>query len=132
MTRRMTLLVLAIVGLMVLVVTVSPPRSPSRGGSESSSAPSATIEDPDDFDVTATLNADDDQVQPQTIEAVLGDDVEIVVEGRGPASVALGDLQTEPFEEGLPARFRLLAQTPGAYPLVLIDENRQIGTLEIR
>jgi hypothetical protein len=132
MTRRMTLLVLAIVGLMVLVVTVSPPRSPTQSGSETTSPPSGALQDPDEFDVTATLNADDETVAPQTIEAVLGDDVEIVVEGRGPASVALGELQTEPFEEGLPARFRLLAQTPGAYPLTLIDEDRQIGTLEIR
>jgi len=132
MTRRMTLLVLAIVGLMVLVVTVSPPRSPSQRGSEAAPIPSALVDDPDEFDVTATLNADDATTTPQTIEAALGDDVEIIVEGSAPASVALGDLQTEPFEEGLPARFRLLAQTPGAYPLVLVDEDRQIGTLEIR
>ena len=44
----------------------------------------------------------------------------------------LVELETEPFEEGLPARFRLFAQTQGAYPLVLIDENRRIGTLQIR
>jgi hypothetical protein len=132
MTRRMTLLVLAIVGLMVLVVTVSPPRSPSQRGSETSTAQTGPVEDPDDFDVTATLNADDEAAAPQTIEAVLGDDVEIVVEGTSPGSVALGYLETEPFEDGLPARFRLLAQTQGAYPLILVDENRQIGTLEIR
>ena len=128
----MTLLVFAIVGLMVLVVTVTPPKTPSQGGSEAAPAPRALVEDPDEFDVTATLNADEDTLQPQTIEAVLGDDVEIIVEGRGPANVALGDLQTDSFEEGLPARFELLAETPGAYPLILIDEDRQIGTLEIR
>jgi hypothetical protein len=94
--------------------------------------PSQLALDPDEMDVTATLNADEQQVQPQTIEATLGDDVEIVVEGTGPGSVALGELQTEPYSDGLPARFRLLAQTQGAYPLVLADENRQIGTLEIR
>jgi hypothetical protein len=129
----MTLLVLAILGLMVLVVTVSPPRTASERGSEASPTQgSAVVDDPDEFDVTATMNADEEQVQPQTIEASLGDDVEIVVEGRGPGSVALGDYKTEPYEEGLPARFRLLAETPGAYPVVLIDEDRQIGTLEIR
>jgi len=31
-----------------------------------------------------------------------------------------------------PARFELLAETPGTYPLVLVDEARRIGTLEIR
>jgi hypothetical protein len=129
----MTLLVLAIVGLMVLVVTVSPPRSPSQRGTETPTATeSALVDDPDEFDVTATLNADEETLAPQTIQAELGDEIEIIVEGRGPASVALGDLQTEPYEQGLPARFRLLAETRGAYPLVLIDEDRQIGTLEIR
>lgn len=129
----MTLLVLAIVGLMVLVVTVSPPRSPSQRGTETPPATeSALVDDPDEFDVTATLNADEQTLAPQTIQAELGDEIEIVVEGRGPASVALGELQTEPYEEGFPARIRLLAETRGAYPLVLIDEARQIGTLEIR
>ena len=129
----MTLLVLVIVGLMVLVVTVSPPRSPSQRETETPTATETTlVDDPDDFDVTATMNADEDSLAPQTIEAELGDDVEIVVEGRGPGSVALGELQTEPYEQGLPARFRLLAEAPGAYPLTLVDAGRQIGTLEIR
>jgi len=106
----MTLLVLAIIGLMVLVVTVSPPRSPSQRETETPAATeTALVDDPDEFDVTATVNADEETLTPQTIEAELGDDVEIVVEGRGPGSVALGELQTEPYEQGLPARFRLLA-----------------------
>lgn len=126
----MTLLVLAIVGLMVLVVTVTPPRTAQRGGSEASPAPNAVLSDPDDFDVTATLSADSEGEQ-QTIEAVLGDDVEIIVEGKGPGRVALTGLQSAIFEEGLPARFQLMAETPGAYPL-LVDDERQIGTLMIR
>lgn len=129
----MTLLVLAIIGLMVLVVTVSPPRSPTQRTADPPAASQTGIsDDPDEFDVSATLDVDEESLAPQTIEAELGDDVEIVVEGRGPASVALGNLQTKSFEEGLPAQFAMLAQTRGAYPLVLVDEGRQIGTLEIR
>ena len=127
----MTLLVLAIVGLMVLVVTVSPPRTAQQRGSQATPSPGAVLSDPDDFDVSATLSADLEG-EPQTIEAELGDDVEITVEGQGPGSVALGDLETDTYEEGLPARFELLAETTGAYPLVLVDEERQIGTLEVR
>ena len=130
MTRRMTLLVLAIVGLMVLVVTVTPPRTAQQRGSEPSPTPSALLSDPDEFDVTATLSADTDGEQ-QTIEAVLGDDVEIIVEGQGPGRVAITGLQSAVFDEGLPARFTLTAETPGAYPL-LVDDERQIGTLLIR
>src|SRR5262245_44799003 len=43
MTRRMTLLVLALLGLMVLVVTVAPPDPGSRKGS---GAPTATPQTP--------------------------------------------------------------------------------------
>jgi hypothetical protein len=35
-------------------------------------------------------------------------------------------------EPGVPARFDLLADTPGSYPLVLLDAGRRIGTLQIR
>jgi hypothetical protein len=126
----MTLLVLAILGLMVLVVTVTPPRRATDGGSPSSPAPNALLSDPADIDVPATLSADADTA-PQTIEAELGDDVEIIVEGKGPGRVAISGLLSDVFEEGLPARFTLLAETPGAYPL-LVDDERQIGTLVIR
>jgi hypothetical protein len=134
MTRRMTLLVLAVVGLMVGVVTISPPEGTLRRGAEEASTPAPPapgLSDSDAFDVTAKLSTAPG-AKAKTIEAVLGDRVEIVVEGSEPASVALGDLRIEELEQGVPARFELLAETPGAYPLTLIDEDRRIGTLEIR
>jgi hypothetical protein len=134
MTRRMMLLVLAVMGVMVLVVTVSPPdRSADRGGQETSTAApqTAQLSDPEAFDVTATLSAEPG-AEEQTIPAELGDRVEIVVEGNEIDSVALGDLYIEPLEAGVPARFQLLAQFTGSYPLVLLSENRRIGSLEIR
>jgi|GEM_PF-5437888 hypothetical protein len=130
MTRRMTLLVLAILGLMVLVVTVTPPRTTPRSDPPAPIPEQALVVAPDEFDVTATLSADAG-AEPQMIEAELGDQVEIVVEGKGPGWVALEGLDSGVFEEGLPARFTLMAQTPGAYPLLVNDE-QQIGTLRIR
>jgi hypothetical protein len=132
----MTLLVLALVGLMVLVVTVSPPDVGRRGGDETPTAtpgasPLKPLSDPDAFDVSAELSAEPG-AKPKRVEAMLGDRVEIVVDGPDPDSVALGDLHTEPLEKGLPARFELLADTPGTYPLVLTNEERRIGTLRIR
>src|SRR5690349_20908237 len=134
MTRRMTLLVLALVGLMVLVVTVSPPDTGVRGGAQETPTPSprtTDLTDPDAFDVTATLSSAAGE-KPKKVEALLGDRVEITVNGTEPDSVELGELHTEPVEAGLPARFVLLADTPGSYPVRLVDEDRQIGTLEIR
>ena len=130
----MMLLVLAVMGVMVLVVTVSPPDPGSnRSGQETSRATpqDAPLSDPDAFDVTATLSADPG-AEEQTIEAELGDRVEIVVEGSEMDSVALGDLFIEQLDAGVPARFQMLAQLTGSYPLVLVGEDRRIGSLEVR
>lgn len=128
-------MVLALLGVMVLVATISPPergRTGSGTGTQSPvpQAPRALVSNPDAFDVSATLSAEPGAKQ-QTVEAELGDRVHILVDGSGPDSVALGDLRVEALEAGSPASFELLADTPGTYPLVLVDENRRIGTLEI-
>jgi hypothetical protein len=134
MTRRMMLLVLAVMGVMVLVVTVSPPDNgtqESRRGASTPTPDAAQLSDPNAFDVTRTLSAEPGE-REQTIEAELGDRVEIVVEGSELDSVALGDLYIEQLDAGVPARFQLLAQFVGSYPLVLMNEDRRIGSLEIR
>jgi hypothetical protein len=132
MTRRTTAIVLCLLGLMVLVVTVAPQQTSVQSGSRPTPTPSATpagLTDPDAFDVTDTLSV---TAEARTVEAELGDRVAIVVEGERPDAVQLGDIGTRTLEAGDPARFELLAETPGAYPLVLVNEGRQIGTLEIR
>ncbi len=128
----MTLMVLALLGLMVLVVTVSPPDPGVQNGStraqETSTTPAGCpIRTPSTCRSRSTSPS-----EGETIEADLGDRVEIIVEGSEPESVALGELGMEELEAGIPARFELLAETPGAYPLVLVNENRRIGTLQIR
>ena len=128
----MMLLVLAVMGVMVLVVTVSPPNPDSgQSGRETATVPpqSASVSDPNAFDVSATLSTEKSE---QTIEAELGDRVEIVVNGREPDSVTLGDLRIEALDDVAPARFQFLAEFTGSYPLVLVSENRRIGRLEIR
>ena len=87
------------------------------------------MSDPDAFDVSATLSTEE---EGQTIEAELGDRVEIIVNGREPDGVALGDMRIEALDDVAPARFQFLAEFTGSYPLVLMSENRRIGSLEIR
>jgi hypothetical protein len=134
MTRRMMLLVLAVMGVMVLVVTVSPPDPSTENrqrGASTATPDTAPLSDPDAFDVTATLSTEPGEDE-QTVEAELGDRVEIVVNGREPDSVTLGDLRIEALDDVAPARFQFLAEFTGSYPLVLVSENRRIGSLEIR
>jgi hypothetical protein len=136
MPRRMTLIVLALLGLMVLVVTVSPP---DRGGSDdgdratqparTAPATASPLTDPDAYDVAETLSAAEDG---QTVAAEVGDRVAITVQGTEGDSVALGDLDVEVLDAGYPARFELLADTPGRYPLVRLSDDRRIGMLQIR
>ena len=119
----MTLLVLALLGLMVLVVTVSPPEQGGRKGAQTgTTTPQASsqelLSDPDAFDVQETLTTDGD-AKPKTIEAELGDRVQIVVNGlRARRVSSSGSSVSRSSKQGVPARFELLAETPGTYPLV--------------
>ena len=126
----MTLIVLALVGLMVLMVTVSPPDPGGRD--DAAPTPSATqpLSDPDAFDVSETISAEAEE--PAEVDAEIGDRIELTVESATLDSVALGDLDMGSVEAGFPARFELLADTPGDYPLVLVNAGRRIGTLTIR
>ncbi len=58
--------------------------------------------------------------------------MQIVVNGTEPDAVQLGDLQTQDLEPGLPAHLELLADTPGDFPLVLVNADERIGTLQVR
>jgi hypothetical protein len=130
----MTLIVLALVGLLVLVVTIAPPEGTDRDASTATATPvprGELLSDPDAFDITETLSGTAGAAE-RTVVAELGDRVQITVEAPRPDSVALGSLDVESVEAGYPARFELLADTPGNYPLVLVNEARQIGMLEVR
>ena len=135
MTRRMTVIVLCLVGLMVFVVTIAPPDRGGQNGSRArvtpTPAPQEPLTDPDAFDVSETLSAAPG-AKARTVDAEIGDRVELIVDGATIDSVALGELSMKSVEPGVPARFELLAETAGSYPVVLVNENRRIGTLVIR
>ncbi len=129
------MIVLALLGLMVLVVTISPPDQGSKNGSTASVAPTATasadsLTDPDAFDVTMKLSTAPGPAG-KTVDAEIGDRVQIIVDGDEPDSVAFGDVSVEDVETDTPAEFEWLADTPGTYPLVLLSDNRTLGTLEV-
>jgi len=132
----MTWIVLALLGVMVFAVTVSPPDRDAKNGSTASVTPTPTsgsepLTDPDAFDVTMKLSTAPDAAK-KTVDAEVGDHVEILVEGAEPDSVALGEVSVEDVDADTPASFELLADTPGTYPLVLLSDNRTLGTLEVR
>jgi hypothetical protein len=133
MTRRMLVLVAVLMGLTALVATLAPPERVRPRG-EPTPAPLASRPaqalPPAGPDVKATLPSG--RGRPRTVRAELGDAVTIDVESETATSVALGDLAIQQAEPGLPAHFELLADTPGRYPLVVVDDQRRIGTLIVR
>lgn len=134
MTRRMLVLVAVLMGLTALVATLAPPER-GRRGPQATPAPQATTAPQaratGAADVTATLSTDQDR-RPRTVRAELGDQIAIQVDSDVADSVSLGDLDVQPTEPGLPARFELLADTPGSYPLVVVSNDHRIGTLQVR
>jgi hypothetical protein len=134
MTRRMLVLVAVLMGLTALVATLAPPeRAARREPAEATPrAPAAgRVRPAEAADVTARLSAGADK-RPRTVHAELGDHVTIEVDSPVADSVSLGDLDLQPAEPGSPARFDLLADTPGAYPLVAVSDDHRIGTLQVR
>ena len=136
MTRRMTWIVLALLGVMVFAVTVSPPDRDAKNGSTASVTPTPTsgsepLTDPDAFDVTMELSTAPGSAS-KTVDAEIGDRVQIVIDGAEPDSVALGDVSVEDVDADTPAEFELLADAQGTYPLILLSDKRRLGTLEVR
>jgi hypothetical protein len=133
--RRLLLLIAVLVGLTAVAGSIAPgPASlqptataPPPQPSEATSRPARVLP----RTVHAALSAAPDR-PARRISARLGDHVSITVRDENIDTVALGDVDIEPVERALPARFDLMADDAGTYPLVLVDAGRRIGTLVVR
>jgi hypothetical protein len=126
LARRLLILAAVLMGLIALAAGVAP-REPARDTTASptpiqgASPPMATVE--------RTLDA---QSSDQEVAARVGQTVIIIVETDELDSVSLGDYGIETADPESPARFELLADVPGSYPIHLLQADRTIGTLEVR
>ncbi len=73
----------------------------------------------------------DAQAEGQRVEAEVGQIVRIVVTSDELDTVSMAEVGFETTEPDSPARFELLAEVPGTYPIELLEADRQIGELEI-
>ena len=72
------------------------------------------------------------QRKPETIRMKVGDQLELSVDGPVPDQVEIPRLDlVEPIDSGAPARFDLLADMPGTYPVRLVEANKLIGRLVV-
>lgn len=151
--RRLLVLVAVLMGLTALAASV-PDRQPASPPPVTSAPPAATAppsaSDPptretpppaDDDDpnpsegpstvVRGELSADPN-AQPRRVEARVGDIVRLRVRGNTLDAVLLPSLdRLEPVQPEAPARFEILAERPGTYPVTLVEARRQIGELVI-
>lgn len=125
LARRLLILAAVLMGLIALAAGVAPRESVRDTGSPTpmpgASAPMATVE--------RTLDA---QSTGQEVAARVGQTVVITVETDELDSVGLGDYEIETADPQSPARFELLADVAGSYPIHLLEADRTIGTLEVR
>jgi hypothetical protein len=127
--RRLLVLAAVLIVLTVLAGSIAPVPTPPGPPAqpEATGAPAQ----PEVRTVRASLSTS--ALRPaRRIAARVGDQVSITVRGVQVDTIALGDLDVEPVERGLPARFDLLADEPGSYPLIALDAQRRIGTLVVR
>jgi hypothetical protein len=135
LVRRLLLLLAVLIALTILAGSIAPVPGPAPQPTVSP-APSASAGPGREAggevaDVHATLSAAAHS-PARLITARVGDHVTITVRGDAIDSVALGELEVQPVEPGLPARFDFLADQAGSYPLILLDAGRRIGTLQVR
>jgi hypothetical protein len=136
LVRRLLLLLAVLIALTALAGSIAPVPSPAPESGVTpapSASPGATArrETGAPAVVRAALSAAPGR-PARLIRARVGDHVLITVRGAAIDSVALGELEVEPVEPGVPARFDFLADDRGSYPLVLLDAGRRIGTLQVR
>jgi len=128
LARRVLVLLAVLMGLSALAAGVAPREPAPREGAAPSPRVSAA---PPERPVERTVDAG--AAAPARVEARVGQIVVLEVRSDELDSVSLGELgQIEPVESDSPARFELLAEEAGSYPIELLEAGRQIGTLEIR
>ena len=124
LARRLLIALAVLMVITALAAGVAPRESGMNEGSPSPSATAAAVQEP----VMQTLDA---QAEGQRVEAKVGQIVRIVVTSDELDTVSMAEVGFETTEPDSPARFELLAEVPGTYPIELLEADRQIGELVI-
>jgi hypothetical protein len=142
----MLVVVAVLMGLTALAATLAP-RDPSPRGSGAPSVPSpartptaptpgpeatATPAPEHVETVNAAISADEGAKRPR-VTADVGDIVNITVEGDVIDAVSVEGLTDHAtLDPESPAVLELFADTPGRYPITLLEAERRIGTLDVK
>jgi hypothetical protein len=126
--RRFLIMVAVLMGLTALAASVAPRQPVTREGRETPTPTPATAGSPTFSIVKKSLSTEEGDAR---VPVRVGDIVELEVAGSERDSVmVLGRIDT--IDPTTPARFSLLADKPGEYPIKLLEAEREVGTLVIR
>lgn len=129
----------AVMLVLLFVSSLAAALAPVRQGEETSTtetttrvAPAAAAPGPGTGAlVRATLDAD--ARRSGRVLAAVGDQLQLRVDGRRPATVEIPRLgATESVGPLAPARFDLLLSDPGTYAVRLLETGRQVGVIAVR
>jgi hypothetical protein len=119
-------------GLTALAASVAPREDLIRDRNRRAAGPTPT---PSPTPGAATVRTIERTIStrnaPARVAVRSGELLELTVTGSQVDSVQLLD-EIEPLEAHSPARFQLLADQRGEYPIELVDSGRRIGTLVVR
>ena len=127
LARRLLIALAVLMGLTALAAGVAP-RRPVPGGFGAEAPPVASAGQPP-RPLERVLDAD---AAGQRVRARVGQPVVIEVRTDVLDTVSLAEYGNQPAEPDSPARFELLADTPGRYAIDLLEAGRRIGVLEVR
>ncbi|MGH2944866.1 MAG: hypothetical protein ACRDPC_01095 [Solirubrobacteraceae bacterium] len=132
--RRFLLIVAVLMGLTALAASVAP-RDPSLRGTpaerrQASPTPAPTEPVPAG-EAPVVMRRISTAGEADRVVVRQGAQLELHVSGTEIDSVAVLD-KIEPVEPDSAARFHILADEPGEYPIELLDAERRVGTLVVR
>ena len=126
--RRFLILVAVLMGLTALAATVTPRQPVVPEEREEGTPTPAPGSSPTFTTVEKTLSAD---VGNARVTVRAGEPLELTVVGDERDSVMVLD-RIDAIHPDAPARFALLPEEPGEYPIELLGAGRQVGTLVVR
>jgi hypothetical protein len=126
--RRLIMILLVLLFVSSLTAALVPI---DRSGDETSTTTAPPAAEPPAAElVHARIDTRDKR--PKTIRMQVGDQLALLVSGHAPDEVEIPRLDLlEPVDLGAPARFELLADAAGTYPIRLLEARRQIGRIVV-
>src|SRR5688500_15641429 len=130
--RRFLLIVAVLMGMTALAASIAPrdPALRERGGATPTATPSPGEPAPADGVLEPRVELIAADAAPRRVVAERGELLELVVASTEIGSVSLEGLdRIDAVDPDSEARFQILAEAPGQYPIRLLDSERRVGTL---